>query len=693
MKFSPLFLAITTVLVSSAAIANDEAEQKAIEVIEVKGSYFNGYKVDDAKGALRANISLLETPQSVTVIPDTIINEQLATTLGEVLANDASLTAGSRQRNREVFNLRGFSLSSSNGYLRDGHQHWSHYQQPIETLESIEVIKGPSSILYGQSGPGGLVNMVTKKPTANTQFNIGADIDQEGSSRFTLDAGGAINDDESLRYRANLVQQDVTYQREYQDGEQRERERFLGALVVDYDVTDDLLVKFHYDRTNDKAGLDTGAWLDEEGNVIGDDKTIRDMSWAFTDITVENYGMNASYSLSNNWHADFGYNKQNFQRQRFESAPKKQDGFSEGDAYTSKPYDRFDDWQFTTTYIDFTGDFELARMEHKLLIGANYLDYYYGQLKVKGDSFSYQAGQVEPSRPDISYKTDDSLYTSEYDYYGIYVQDLITINQQWQVMLGGRFDKQSKKGADNESVLPKAGVLYHPSDNATFYLNYSEGFEPQSSETINDDDDLNYGMEIDAMTSEQYEFGVKWQLFDDRLLLTSALFDITKTGVLVTEYNDDGSYRTSQVGEQRHKGFEMAAQGAITDKLFVMTSVMNLDAAYGKDGEFNGVTPVDAPEWSASIWSRYEFTENLSLNAGAFYEGERFADNDNTITKDAYTRVDVGATYKIALSNSDINVRFNIQNLFDTEYLAGGGTTNVTVADGISYRLAVQMAF
>ena len=108
--------------------------------------------------------------------------------------------------------------------------------------------------------------------------------------------------------------------------------------------------------------------------------------------------------------------------------------------------------------------------------------------------------------------------------------------------------------------------------------------------------------------------------------------------------------RTSQVGEQRHKGFEMAAQGAITDKLFVMTSVMNLDAVYENDEEYTGKTPVDAPEWSASIWSRYEFTENFAINAGAFYEGERFADQDNTIVKDAYTRIDVGATYKIALA-------------------------------------------
>lgn len=728
MKFSPLFLAVSAVLSSTAVFANtdantdantavnttnttdaptakvaaDSTEQKAlkdIEVIQVKGSYFNGYKVDNANGAMRGNFSLLETAQSVTVIPNTVINEQLATTLGEVLVNDASLTAGSKQRNREVFSLRGFELSSSNGYLRDGHQHWSHYQQPIETLESIEVIKGPSSILYGQSGPGGLINMVTKKPTANNIFNLGIDVDQEGSSRLTLDAGGAITEDESLRYRANLVKQDVTYQREYQNGEQRERERFLGALVVDYDINDDLLVGFHYDKTNDKAGLDTGAWLDDEGNVIGDDKTIRDMSWAFTDITVENYGVDASYIISDAWQVKVGYNEQTFERQRFESAPKKPSDFVEGDSYTSNPYDRFDDWQFTTTFIDFTGNFELAGVDHNLLIGANYLDYYYGQLRTKNksDSFEYSAGQAEPPRPDISYTTDDSLYTSEYDYYGIYIQDLITINQEWQVMIGGRYDKQSKTGADNESLLPKAGVLYHPSESTTFYASYSEGFEPQGSETINDEEDLNDGMEIDAETSKQYEVGAKWQLLDDRLLLTTAIFDITKSNVLVTEdyqgANKDINTVTTQVGEQRHKGFEMAAQGAVTDKLFVMTSMMYLDASYDKDEDYTGMTPVDAPEWSASLWSRYELTEDLAINAGAFYEGERFADGDNTVVKDAYTRIDVGATYKINVSNTDINLRFNVQNLFDTDYLAGGGTSNVTVGDGRSYRLAVQVAF
>ena len=142
-----LGLSVGGIALSNAAYAEKTmTSESEVEVINVKGTYFNDYKVGDASGAMRANVSLLETSQAVTVIPETIIDEQLATTLGEVLNNDASLSPGSKQRNREVFSSRGFELSSSTGYLRDGHQHWSHYQQPIETLSRVEVIKGPSSI-------------------------------------------------------------------------------------------------------------------------------------------------------------------------------------------------------------------------------------------------------------------------------------------------------------------------------------------------------------------------------------------------------------------------------------------------------------------------------------------------------------------------------------------------------------------
>lgn len=689
MKYSPLFLAV-----SSAMSPLSYAEDAQLDDVVISGSYFNDYKVDDAKGAMRSHISLLDTPQSVSVITETIIDEQLATTLGEVLSNDASLTAGSKQVNREVFNLRGFELSSSTGYLRDGHQHWSHYQQPIETLESVEVIKGPSSTLYGTSGPGGLVNMVTKKPTHYNLLTLSTDIDNQGSTRFMLDAGGALTENKDLRYRTTLVKQDVNFEREYQNGEQRERDRFLGSLVLDYNIYENALVSFHYDRTNDKAGLDSGAWLDDSGDVIGDDQAINDMSWAFTDISVSNIGLDLEVGLNEFWDLSIGYNEQSFTRQRFESSARKPVGYQPGNSYQSTPYDRYDDWEFKTAFVDFNGDFEFAGLGHQMLIGANYLDYSYGQLKTTGDSFTYTPGQAEPDRPDISYETDDELYTSQYHHYGIYLQDLITLNEYWQVSVGGRYDKQEKENADNTSLLPKGAVLFSPNDQATIYASYSESFEPQSTETLNDDEDVNHGMELEAMTAKQVELGAKWQLMDERLLLTTAIFDINKTGALVTEEIDDPDFntRTSQAGEQRHKGFEMAAQGAVSDKLFIMASAMNLNAVYEEDEHYQGNTPADVADWSANIWSRYEITNQLALNAGAFYVGERFADNENTIVKDAYTRVDIGASYKMKLSKSDINFRFNIQNLFDTEYLAGGNSSNVTIGDGRSFRLAMQIA-
>ena len=692
MKLSSLYIALLATITT-----NTYANSTDLEHIEVKGSFFNDYKVDNANGAMRTSTSLLDTAQSVTVISDIIINEQLATTLGEVLSNDASLTAGSKQRNREVFNLRGFELSSSTGYLRDGHQHWSHYQQPIEILQQVEVIKGPSSILYGQSGPGGLINMVTKKPTAQTLFNASADVDQHGSTRFMLDASGALTDAEDLRARGILVKQDVDYWREYQNGENRERDRFLGAFIVDYDISDNALVRVHYDRTDDEAGLDTGAWIDDNANVIGDDKTIRDMSWAFTDITVENVGIDFKVFLNDNWQVKLGYNEQTFERQRFESAPRKPGNFVEGDSYESRPYDRFDDWQFKTAFIDFIGEFETAGVHHQLLIGANSLDYYYGQRRTSADSFNFIAGQAEPSRPTVSYKTDDTISETEYDYYGIYVQDLITFSPQWQLSLGGRYDKQTREDANNESFVPKVGVLYHPNASATVYASYSEGFEPQGSDTLVNEDDINNGMKLDAVTSEQKEIGVKWQLFDDRLMLSGALFDISKNGTLVTETLDvpvgDLISETNQIGEQRHKGVELTAQGAATDRLFVMASTMYLDANYERDEDLEGKRPTDAPKWSASLWTRYELNDAIAFNAGAFYEGERFADSANTITKDAYIRVDVGATYKLKVSKTDVNLRLNIENLFDEDYLAGGGTNNVTIGEGTNVRLAAQFSF
>ncbi len=195
---SHLALVIGAVLATPAV-----ADVQTDEHVVVEGREF-GYKADTNSTAMRMEMTQLETPGQVAVIDETVIDEQRASTLGEVLRNDASVSAGGTSRNRERFSLRGFELSSSDGFLRDGRQHWSHYRQPIELLERVEVLKGPSGLLYGKSEPGGLVNMVSKKPTTQTQASLSQDLGSNDHSRTVLDVSGALNDAETLRARAIL---------------------------------------------------------------------------------------------------------------------------------------------------------------------------------------------------------------------------------------------------------------------------------------------------------------------------------------------------------------------------------------------------------------------------------------------------------------------------------------------------------
>ncbi|MBW3528764.1 TonB-dependent receptor [Shewanella sp. NKUCC05_KAH] len=697
-KYSVIGLAVGSALMAMPVIA-EVASDKNIERINVTGRTFNDYKVGSASGAMRGDIDLMDTPQSVNVIPDFVTDEQLATNLAEVLVNDSSVTAGTTRWNRQVFSIRGFELDSGNGYLINGHQQWSHYVQPIETLQQVEVLKGPSSMLYGQSGPGGLVNMVTKKPTYDSMLDLGFDTDGLGSTRAQLDAGGSLNDAQSLRYRGVLVKQDTKYWREYSaNDENQERDRWLGYLNLEFDVSDDVLLSVKYDHTQDKAGIDAGGWLDKQGNVIGERKTVWDAPWAFTDNTVSNLGADLTWQMSDDWKVKVGYNDQQFNRQRLDSAPSLNKGSEDPykDGYTINPFDRYDDWQHKTAYVDFTGEFSLAGMEHQFLIGANYLDYFYQQQIQKGKSQPVIPGQPIIQQ-DLDYHQGKLSNPSEYKYYGFYLQDLMTLNEQWKLLAGVRYDEQKKDGYGENSyaVSPKFGVIYSPMSNGNIYVNYSKSFTPQGA--VNNEFDVNDGLNLKPEYGIQYELGTKWELFDDSLLLTAAVFDITLENITISEKLSApiGDYTdiTTQGGEQKHRGFEMGAQGQIGDSWFVTSSMMYLDAEYQTGDAREGKTPIDAPEWSANIWTRYEVTDNFAMNFGAIYVGERFADLDNTITKDGYVRFDIGAAYTMDIMGKDVSLRANVRNLFDTDYIDGGQYNMVTIGQDRNFSVAVEAKF
>ncbi|MCL9776251.1 TonB-dependent siderophore receptor [Vibrio methylphosphonaticus] len=680
--------AVLIALVSAQAQANTqtESEKQVDETLTVHAQSFDDYKVDSATGAMRSDATMLDTPQSVSVIPEIILDEQLATTLGEALQNDASINAGSKKWNREVFYSRGFELNTGTSYLRNGQTQWSHYMLPIETMERIEIIKGPSSLLYGQTTPGGLINMVSKRPTHKPMVNIGTDFDDLGSSRIHIDASGALNESGSIRGRTVLVKQDTIESRKYANGDNRERDRFLGYGIIEADLSDWGLASFHYERTQDKANIDSGAWLDSEGNPVGGKDAIHDMSWAYTDITVDNIGGDVEVYLGTDWTVKAAYNHQLYKRQRHDSSPRPTSDTINDGSYEIKPFDRLDDWQLRTFSLDLNGDVKLGNIEHKLLFGTNGRLYDYEQYRESGTTTPVVPG-TEERDPGLDYRRDSTAYNSDNQFYGFYAQDLMTINDHWQVLIGGRYDLyyadngDVSGGNDSQAFSPKVGVIFHPAYNGSIYANYSESFEPTSSQ----DDGNGNMLSFDPATAKQYEVGTKWELLDNSLLLTGAVFDITKNNILLNL----GSSATpvwDQGASQHHKGAEATAQGQVSQNWFVMASGMYLDAEYENHATLNGKTPANVPEWTGSAWTRYAVTEATALNIGLFYQGERWADNNNTLKLDGYTRIDTGASHKVKSGATTWDFRFNIENLFDTEYIAGtGGSSSEGLYTDVHY--------
>ncbi|UTZ28272.1 TonB-dependent siderophore receptor [Vibrio campbellii] len=692
---SQLALVIAAVLAAPAVAEVQTTDEHLV----VEGREF-GYKADTNSTAMRMEMTQLETPGQVAVIDEAVIDEQRASTLGEVLQNDASVSAGGTSRNRERFSLRGFELSSSDGFLRDGRQHWSHYRQPIELLERVEVLKGPSGLLYGKSEPGGLVNMVSKKPTTETQASLSQDIGSNDHSRTVLDVSGALNEEETLRARAILAKESYGSWREYGDGTEPQTDRVVGGLVVEYDITEDIMVSAHYDRTKDDGSVDSGAYI-VDGKPVRGDKYIWDAQWSNIDNDVENYGIDINAQVTDSVNVKAGYNRQDFKRFDVESYPKF-DMYEEDGTIKHKGNERSDHWVFDTAYVDVTTDFSLFGTDNTFLVGANYLDYSYDRFMAFHDGEYVPAGEtVARPQPTSSKKWP----TSEYDTWGIYAQNMMTINDYWQVLAGVRYDEKRSDELTESQVSPKLGVIFHPASNGSIYVQYSESFMPQG--TVNSTDYTNDGEELDAERGISYEVGTKWELFDERLYVTGALFDITLENIALdvedgVNAGGDVMYKKTQDGEQVHRGAEILAQGFVTEELSLTASAMYLDAEITESTDYKGNRPADVPEFSASVWSSYKVQNNTNVNLGLIYEGERYGDAANTFKKDGYARIDMGVSYTHKYDeNLDIVTRFNVENLFDTDYLAGGGSTNskqdgasgVVIGEGRNYMATIQFKY
>lgn len=190
MKLSLIALAISSAIVSSASFADDVT---SVETIVVTAKRPN-YKVDDTNTATLMDVSNLETPRQVNIIDKKLLDDLQATSLEKALANDASTIKTHESDGHENFYIRGFQLTTNEGYLRNGERKYSLIQEPVEMYETIEILKGPQGGLYGANGHGGVINMITKTPQAIAQTSLSQDIGSNNFYRTVVDTTGSASD-------------------------------------------------------------------------------------------------------------------------------------------------------------------------------------------------------------------------------------------------------------------------------------------------------------------------------------------------------------------------------------------------------------------------------------------------------------------------------------------------------------------
>ncbi|AQS35740.1 TonB-dependent siderophore receptor [Shewanella psychrophila] len=696
-KLSTTSIAVMAAMTIIPAQAHEKGSGE-IERISVTGTKS---VISSHGSAMKMETSQLDTAGTVAVYDSSLMEAQKAQTLGDVLKNDASVSAGNTRRNRERFYMRGFVLEPDQSYLRDGQFHLSRYSQPIELYERIEVLKGTGALLYGKSTPAGLINLVTKKADKDEfKFSIQHEFGSFGHSKSTLDVAGALNESGTIRARSILSKSHKDGWREYKDGSKAESERFVGALMLEGDISDDTTITFNYDKTDDDGKLDMGALhlknkKTGEHELIGKRGYIWDMPWAKRKSDVENIGFTVNSNLSDDWSFNTGVNKQIHERRTLESMYGKVQGVDlEKKQYSLRGRDTFEKFAVLTGYFDLKGEFDTGGINHRMVIGTNFIDYSRTgkqmSMKIK-NKVSWDAPAIINRPDELDYRNGKDMAKLARKSYGVYVQDQIELNDQWHVIAGVRLDREETDTSTQNNILPKLGVIYHPTDNTSIYTTYSESFEPK--DPIMNSDDVNYGKSLDAERGESFEIGAKGEFLDGALYLSTALFNIEQNNKVITDKTGKHP-ETTQAGSVRHRGIEFSAEGQLTNDLSLLTSMMYIDAKIIKDPRFEGNLSRDVPKFSASTWLSYSLTDDTKLSAGAVYVGERYGDPANEFLKDGYVKVDLGLSHTVNLgSDHAAIVRFTVDNLFDADYLKGGCTNNANFGDGRAFKASLEYKF
>ncbi|QCI15372.1 TonB-dependent siderophore receptor [Pseudomonas putida] len=678
----------------SAALSLPSTDVRGFSLGNALGS-MEGYNATHSQVATKTSTALVETSQSVSVVTRQQMDDQGSQTVAQAMRYTPGVLTnpyGATHRYDYVA-MRGFNDSSVDNIYLDGLKSmgdngtYSTMQVDPYFLERIDVLKGPSSVLYGRSSPGGLVALTSKKPLFTPYHQVQASVGTQGQRGMGFDFSGPVDEDKRIAYRLTGLADASDTQFDH-----TKEERYAIAPAVSIDFTEDTSLTLQAYLQHDPNGGYHGG--NPAAGMLHQRNGLRLSDHFFEgEPGIDNYErtqQSFSYQFEHRFNDVFTA-RQNF---RYQDSDVSMDqvysaGWADADSNILNRAYTGGDERLHSYIIDnmLQAEFFTGPAKHTLLLGADYQ-------RRKAD-VAWRYGTVDPldaGNPQYGNGNlqvlGENRYQRRLQQTGVYLQDLVELDQ-WRFSLGLRQDwvkvseenrdSNTKVSDDRSNFTTRAGVLYLFENGLAPYVSYSESFNPN---TVSDQN----GRPLAPTEGTQWEAGIKYQPPGTDNLFTASVFRIEQEN-LASKQPDENFYRP--VGEVRSQGLELEAHVQVTDNLKLLGGYTFTDIEYSKSmpslvsaGVDNkGNSPTQAPKQMFSLWADYNFRQGpldgLRLGGGMRYVGYSWVDAENSMKVPSYTLFDASVGYDLGkVGLKGVDVRLNANNLTNETYIASCASLN-----------------
>ena len=683
---------------STIAPSAEPDSTPALSEVQVRettpGSGYQGTQRNTA--ATRTDTPLLETPQSVRVVP-----QQLMEDLGaKRLADTVDFVSGITRLNDfggtwDNYAIRGFS-NTDGGQLLNGFASNRGYgpQRDVVSVERIEFLKGPAAALYGSSEPGGTLNIVTKKPQFSPAHKASVQIGELGYRRVTLDSTGPLSP--GVAYRLNVAAEDGASRSALVDNN-----KIVVAPAITWNLSPNTVLNYEAEFIRIRTPLDRGI-VQVNGNVsaLPRDRYLGDPSRDNLNVTGDTHQLTLDHDLGKGWRTRVGAS---YRETELYGPAIDLIGALSADGRTLT---RRDSWRsLPSRDVSLQGEVEgklrTGGISHTLLAGIETWRLTTSQ-DIRYSSLSSQPFAIDIYNP--VYNQAVGNLTPGFDLYdqqratGLFLQDQIDLNAQWKLLVGVRFDRFQQESVnrltsvrqdqEHSATTPRIGLTYVIHPQASVYASASRSFRPNAGTDES-------GKAFDPQKGAALEVGAKWQSADQRLNANVALFDIVKTNVL-TRSPTNSNFNIA-AGEVRSRGLELDVAGQINTHWRMTANFAYTDTEVTRDNNpaLLGKRLLNIPLVSAGLFAIREdqapWGGRYGLGGGLVHVGERTGTATDTYRLPAYTTARITSYWQM---NKRTRVTLDVHNVFDqTYYTASWGALTVIPGLGRQVVAGLQMAF